>query len=98
MPQISVLEADMVNGIINSPTSDPLALAFERAGMRQPSVGWKVVFYTDQAGIRHRAWLPDTAVQFRRRLRYTCRYEMGVPFTFSISVGSARDDKAALNS
>ena len=89
---IAVLPSDMKKGIINSRTTDPFALACQRAGLVDVEVGRKTLSY---AHITHQPYrteegiemmvevrdivtipLPDDAQEWLNRLTYTDRFEM----------------------
>lgn len=88
---VSVSEQDVKMGVLNSPVSDPVALACVRAGMRNVRVGlWALTF--EQAGKVYRASLPKEVTAFLRRCQFTQRHEIlredrkgkAVPFTFTL--------------
>lgn len=74
---------DIQAGVINSPSSDPIALAAQRAGLRNPRVGRKTISWEEvvEAGIGpiyQRVWaaLPDNAVRILKRMIYEAKEEI----------------------
>lgn len=65
---------DLVQGIINSPTSDPIALALQRAGLPKVIVGEHRISFA-QGPKRVFADIPPVLQTFRRQLRYRDRFE-----------------------
>jgi len=93
---IHVTEADLLKASINSPTSDPICLAAQRAGLRQPRCAkgrilrWEEVASRDAVSGRptslllKRVILPLEAVSFLQHLTYEDRFQIkGLPLTFN---------------
>lgn len=72
---ITVTDKDMTQGVINSPTSDPIALAAQRAGAIQPRVGLRRLSVQTPEGRTFYELSPELQ-KFRRKLAYGDRYEM----------------------
>lgn len=75
MITLQITYDDLLQGIVNSPTSDPIALAAQRAGLQHPFVNYRSISFDHGLG---RATLPfgPELRTFRRRLEYGDRHEM----------------------
>lgn len=105
--QITVTHEDLLKGIINSPTSDPVALAAQRAGLLNPIVGRHRISVKHGTG-RAYGDLSPALKAFRQELTYGDRYEIldvvrnkkgeptgHKPATFDITFSSSQELKAA---
>lgn len=105
--QVTVTEHDLLNGVINSYTSDPIARAITRLGLSQVRVGREQISFI-QGGERVFLPLHPNAKQFLKRLAYGDRHEMlkvkrnkkgdvvgSEPFTFPLVVNAQTEVAAA---
>jgi hypothetical protein len=74
MLPIQVTFDDIVKGIINSPSSDPVALAMQRAGLTSPLVGLQRVSFL-HGSTRVYAELSPELKALRKFLAYGDRFE-----------------------
>jgi hypothetical protein len=73
--QLTITQADLEKGIINSPTSDAVALAAQRAGLVRPLVGRTHISF-DHGPTRQRVEMPIELKKFIAKLSYGERHEM----------------------
>lgn len=73
---LTVTHSDVVNAVLNSPSNGPLALAAQRAGLRDVRVGDQALTGIAPSGLPVRYLLSPAAVAFQRRLMYGDRYEL----------------------
>lgn len=88
---ITITNAEMVKGIINSPTGDPVCLAamkgsvirgrdgkmHTRTGVLDPRIGQKWFFWTDpETKVRLKTLLTRDLIMLRRKMQYTERHEV----------------------
>lgn len=74
MLNITITQADMLAGVINSQTSDPIALAAQRAGLTQVKVGLHRMSFAHGNQL-FSVEMPADLKQFRRDLTYGDRHE-----------------------
>lgn len=88
---ITVTLADMVKGVINSHTADPVCVAAMKPlkvkgrdgqvrtqkGMIHPYIGWRWIYWTDpDTGVRLKAPIPLRMLELRRQMQYQERHEV----------------------
>ena len=108
MITLTITQDDMEKGIVNSPSSDPIALAAQRAGMRNPLVGLKGISF-DQGMHRARIAFGPELQLFVKLLAYRDRHEMlaikrgkkegefhHIPATFVLKMDSVKFYEEAL--
>lgn len=103
---ITLVHDDLVKGVINSYTSDPVALAAQRAGLQNPVVGRKAITFT-QGRERVRAEMSPALQRFVKALAFGERHEAlkvkrgkndsisHEPVTFVVTVAEAGELKEA---
>lgn len=75
MITLTITHEDLLAGILNSPTSDPIALAAQRVGLLNPRVGLTGMSFAHGQGRAHVPFGPELK-QFVSKLAYGDKYEI----------------------